>query len=104
MSDIDSTNNNQTTKFNYIYAFISNKLNVICGPLHTNDIKELLNDLKNFVSYYPLNSNHKVSTVSNFGILDMSLSDFKNKKLGESKIMYDDVLQHQFSIDIESNN
>ena len=75
---MDLTNGN--TKFNYTHTFLSNKLNVNDGVLCVSDIKELIKNLEVFVSFGTLNSKYKYNlNDSNFGIINMSLCDFKSK-------------------------
>jgi len=92
---MDSKNINTNTKFNYTHTFLSNKLNVNDGVLDICDIKELIHDLKSCVSFAPSNSKYKFhDNDSNFSIINMSLCDFKDKALGESKILYDEHLEY----------
>ena len=96
---------NGNTKFNYTHAFLSNKLTENCGVLHASDIKELIKKLEVFVSFGPLNSKYKYNlNDSNFSIINMSLSDFEGKVLGDSKILYDEQLEYGFKIDIQNSN
>jgi len=99
-------NNNGNTKFNYTHAFLANKLNETCGILKSSDLKELQDNLKRRMSFGPSNSKYKYDPDdnSNFSIINMYLSDFKDKALGNSKILYDEQLEYGFNIDIQNNN
>ena len=98
-------NNNRNTKFNYTHAFLTNKLNETCGILNLSDLKELQDNLKHQMSFGPSNSKYKYKLDnSNFSIINMSLSDFEDKALGDSKILYDEQLEYGFKIDIQNSN
>ena len=98
-------NNNGNAKFNYTHAFLANKLNQTSRILKLSDLKELQDNLKRHVSFGPSNSKYKYkSDNSNFSIINMSLSDFEDKALGDSKILYDEQIEYGFNIDIQNNN
>ena len=102
---MDSKNINTNTKFNYTHTFLANKLNETCGILKLSDLKELQDNLKCKVSFGPSNSKYKYKPDnSNFSIINMSLCDFEDKVLGDSKILYDEQLEYGFNIDLENNN
>ena len=98
--------NNGSTKFSYIHNFIVNILKQNHGVLSVCDIKELRTNLKNFVSYGPITSKYKYNSDddSNVSIINMSLCDFEDKALGDSKILYDEHLEYGFKIDIQNDN
>ena len=100
-------NNNRNTKFKYAHTFLANKLNETCGILKLSDLKELQDNLKRQMSFGPSNSKYKYKfDNSNFSIISMSLSNFEDKALGDSKILYDEQLEYGFYInihDIKSN-
>ena len=98
-------NNNGNTKFNYTHGFLTKKLNETFGILKLSDLKELQDNLKCQVSFGPSNSKYKYNfDNSNFSIINMSLSDFEEKALGDSKILYDEQFEYGFNIDIQNNN
>ena len=98
--------NNGSIKFNYIHNFIVNRLKENYSVLSVRDIKELRTNVKNFVSYGPTTSKYKYNSDddSNVSIISMSSSNFQEKSLGNSKILYDEALEYGLNVNIQKDN
>ena len=96
---------NAEVKFGYAHNILSKMLAENKGVLKKNNLKELRKMLNKYVSFGPLGSKYvQTPNSSNFSVYDMNVTEYENKQVGDSKILFDEDLQHGYNVDLSDND
>jgi len=96
---------NAETKFGYAHNILSTMLAENKGVLKKNNLKELRKMLNKYVSFGPLGSKYvHTPNSANFSVYDMNVTEYENKQVGDSKILFNEDLRYGYNIDLSDND
>lgn len=94
-----STSTNENIKFYSTHAFLQKKLSENNGCLTKSDFKELQLMLNQYNALSPIIAYKKA--VGDFCILDISLKQFRNQDVGNSRIIFNEGLKNGYKVNIK---
>ena len=96
---------NAEVKFGYAHNILSKMLAENNGVLKKKNLKELRKMLNKYVSFGPLGSKYvHTPNSANFSVFDMNVTDYENKQIGDSRILFHEDLQYGYNVDLSDND
>jgi len=96
---------NAEVKFDYAHNILSKMLAKNKGILKNHDLKKLRKMLNKYVSFGPLGSKYvHTPNSANFSVFDMNVTEYENKQIGDSRILFHEDLRYGYNVDISDKD
>ena len=96
---------NVHARFTIAHNYLTQKLLEKNGVLKKADIKMLQNVVNNYVAFRADESNYRSSSTDGvFFLYNMSTNDFKSKNVGDSEIVFHNLLSLDYKLDLTNKN
>ena len=106
MNLLASNNENVDVRFIYAHNFLSEIMIQNSGVLQAYELKRLQKRLNKYVGFSEPYSKYAFDYRNNSGffIYEMSAFEYKNKSVGDSIVLVDNILSFGYRIDVKNKN